>query len=262
MAVVRLDIGRWPGGAPVAQLRLARPDKRNALNLQMCRELLDAARELGGRDDIGCVVVEAEGPVFCAGADLSERREMTPDEIRTRRLLAFRAYDAIERLPMPAVAVVDGACVGSGCEIAAACDFTLASDRASFRYPEAQWGTVGATQRLPRIVGSRLAKELLFTGRVVESAEAAWIGLINRVVAHDELSSTVEDVVGQIVRAPFAALRQAKQVIDGAEGESRLGALAHELFAIEENLERADWKARITNGSSIAPAATDEPGNE
>jgi enoyl-CoA hydratase len=257
MAVVRMEVVNVAGGASIARLCLDRPESRNALNLEMCRALLVAATGLAARADVACVGGEAAGPVFCAGADLKERRGMDADAIRGRRLLAFRAYDAIERLPMPVIAAVDGPCVGSGCEIAAACDFIFASERASFRYPEAQWGTVGATQRLPRIVGSGLAKELLFTGRIVEAAEALRIGLVNRVVPAADLPRVVDETVGQIVRAPNAALRQAKRVIDGAAGESRYGALAHELFAIEENLDREDWKARMAGdaGTPGKPSA-------
>ena len=117
---------------------------------------------LAADDRVRVVIVRGSGSMFCAGADLKERQNMSADEVRSRRIKGFAAYHAIEALPQPAIAMVRGAAIGSGCEIAAACDFIVAADDASFRYPEIGWGTVGATQRLPRIVGRRIAKELLF----------------------------------------------------------------------------------------------------
>jgi len=154
----------------VATLTLNRPESRNALNLAMCEALVAAAQ--GVPESTRLVFVRASGPVFCAGADLKERQGMDEAQVRHRRMRAFAAYGALEALPMPAIAVVEGAAVGSGCEIAAACDFVVATPAASFRIPEAIRGTVGATQRLPRILGKRLAKDLLFTGRTLSAEEA------------------------------------------------------------------------------------------
>ena len=159
--------------AGVATITLNRPESRNALNLAMCEALRAAAEGAAADPALKLVVIRANGPVFCAGADLKERQGMNEDQVRARRLKAFAAYDALERLPMPAIAVVHAAAVGSGCEIAAACDFIVATPEASFRTPEALWGTVGATQRLPRVLGKRLAKDLMLaspTARLCGSA--------------------------------------------------------------------------------------------
>ncbi|HEY8249142.1 MAG TPA: enoyl-CoA hydratase/isomerase family protein, partial [Burkholderiales bacterium] len=133
----------------VATIALNRPDVRNALNLEMCDELLRVSKELVEKK-VRVVFVRGNGPVFCGGADLNERKGKSEDWIRARRMRAFAAYGALESLPMPCVALVHGAAIGSGVEIAAACDFIVATPDASFRTPEAQRGTVGATQRLPR----------------------------------------------------------------------------------------------------------------
>src|SRR6202007_1986505 len=98
--------------------------------------------------DVRLVFVRGNGPVFCGGADLNERKGKSEDWVRQRRVKAFTAYAALEALPMPCIALVHGAAIGSGVEIAAACDFIVATPDASFRTPEAQRGTVGATQRL------------------------------------------------------------------------------------------------------------------
>lgn len=227
----------------VARLTLDRPDARNALNNALCSELHGALLSLRDNSEIRVVLIDARGPVFCAGADLKERKDMDDDQIRARRLRAFALYDAIERCPMPIIAVIDGRAVGSGCEIAGACDFIIGSDRASFRYPEARWGTVGATQRLPRIVGRRLAKELMFTGREVDAAEALRIGLLNRIVPAAELAAAVDELANDIASAPPHAIRSAKRTLDQGLDDSRHGALALEILAIEENLNAGVWKA-------------------
>ncbi|HYF06927.1 MAG TPA: enoyl-CoA hydratase/isomerase family protein, partial [Acetobacteraceae bacterium] len=176
------------------------------------------------------------------GADLKERQGMSDDAVRARRLKAFAAYDALERLPMPTLAVVTGAAVGSGCEIAAACDFIVATPAASFRTPEALWGTVGATQRLARIIGKRLAKDMMFTGRALSAEEAREAGLVSRVIAPDALEEAIAGIAATIAKAPPAGLRLAKRCIDeGLERDPR-GALATEILAIEESLAAAEWK--------------------
>src|SRR5205823_10339855 len=155
-----------------ATIALDRPEARNALNLEMCLALLDATERAQTDSTVKMVFVRGNGPVFCGGADLKERQGKSEQWIRERRLKAFAAYEALEALPMPCIALVHGAAIGSGIEIAGACDFIVATPEASFRTPEAQRGTVGATQRLPRILGKRLAKDLMFTGRALSAEEA------------------------------------------------------------------------------------------
>jgi len=225
----------------VATLTLNRPEARNALNTALCEALLGATRRATA-DGARLLLLRARGPVFCAGADLKERQGMGDDAIRARRLKAFAAYDAIERLPMPVVAVVEGPAVGSGVEIAAAADFIAATPAASFRTPEALWGTVGATQRLPRVLGKRLAKDMMFTGRTLSSDDALAAGLVSRIVAPEALEETVAAIAATIAKAPPAALALAKRCIDeGLERDPR-GALATELMAIEESLAVAEWR--------------------
>ncbi len=237
----------------VATLTLNRPEARNALNNAMCGDLLGALMALAGDESVRLVLVRAHGPVFCAGADLKERQGMDEDAVRARRLKAFAVYHAIESLPMPAIAVVEGPAVGSGCEIAAACDFIVATAGASFRTPEALWGTVGATQRLPRILGKRLAKDMMFTGRTLSAPVALEAGLVARLVAAGELENTLVAIAATIVKAPPAALRLAKSCVDrGLELDPR-GALATELLAIEENLARNNWRAGIGGFGKDAP---------
>lgn len=225
----------------VVSLTLDRPEARNALNLALCAALLAACRRAEA-EAARLVFVRAAGPVFCAGADVKERAGMDEDAVRARRLRAFAAYAALEGLPMPTVAVVEGPAVGSGAEIAAACDFIVATPAASFRTPEALRGTVGATQRLPRVLGRRLAKDMMFTGRALAAEEALRHGLVSRLVAPDALEDTLAGIASAVAAAPPGALRLAKRCVDeGAELDPR-GALATEILAIEENLADGEWR--------------------
>ena len=223
-------------------ITLNRPQSRNALNLPMCEALLAAAQ--GMDDAVRLVLVRANGPVFCAGADLKERQGMDAAQVRERRMKGFAAYAALEALPMPAIAVVAGAAVGSGCEIAAACDFIVATPQASFRVPEALRGTVGATQRLPRILGKRLAKDLMFTGRTLGAEEAERHGLVARLVPAENLEAVLAEIGKAILDAPAQALRLAKRAIDRGVERDPQGALETELAAIEEQLAAGNWMGK------------------
>ena len=225
----------------VAMLALNRPEVRNALNLEMCDELLRLTKEISGQE-IRLVFIRGNGPAFCGGADLNERKGKSEQWIRERRLRAFAAYGALEALPMPCIALVHGAVIGSGVEIAAACDFIVATPSASFRTPEAQRGTVGATQRLPRILGKRLAKDLMFTGRAMTAEEARTAGLVARVVEdlHKEAS-----VIGEaILKAPPLALKLAKRTIDRGLELDPAGALQAEIEAIDQQLAAGQWMGK------------------
>ena len=228
----------------VATVTLNRPESRNALNLEMCDRLISVSQEIAANADIRLVLLGANGPVFCAGADLKERQGMSEAQVRERRMKGFAAYAALEALPMPAIAVVQGPVVGSGCEIAAACDFIVATPDASFRTPEALRGTVGATQRLPRILGKRLAKDMMFTGRVLGAEEAREAGLVSRLVPAAELEEMLLRMTAEILKAPQGVLRLAKRCIDRGVELDPQGALDTEIAAIEEQLSSGSWMGK------------------
>ena len=228
----------------VATLTLNRPESRNALNLEMCERLVEFAGQCSSNADIKLLFVRANGPVFCAGADIKEREGMNEAQVRERRMKGFAAYAALEALPMPAVAVVSGPAVGSGCEIACACDFIVATPAASFRTPEAIRGTVGATQRLPRILGKRLAKDMMFTGRILMAGEAREAGLVSRLVPTAGLEEVLNDIENEILKAPSGSLRLAKRCIDRGVELEPAGALQTEIAAIEEQLASGSWMGK------------------
>ena len=161
---------------------------------------------------------------------------MSVDQVRARRLKAFAAYHALEALPMPVIAVVHGAALGSGVEISAACDFIVATPEAIFGTPEALRGTIGATQRLPRVIGKRLAKDLMFTGRRLTAAEAQAAGFVSRVVEQEKLEHELANISQSVMVASPEAIRYAKQCIDRGFELNPHGALGVELMAIEAQL--------------------------
>ena len=228
----------------VATLTLNRPESRNALNLAMCDGIIEAGKAACADDSIKLFLVRANGPAFCAGADLKERQGMSAAQVRERRMKGFAAYAALEALPMPSIAVVQGPAVGSGCEIAGACDFIVATPAASFRTPEALRGAVGATQRLPRILGKRLAKDMMFTGRTLGAQEAKAAGLIARLVSASELEEVLADIKSKILNAPSGSLRLAKRCIDRGVERNPEDALAIEIAAIEEQLAGGSWMGK------------------
>jgi enoyl-CoA hydratase/carnithine racemase len=231
----------------IARVVLNRAAARNALNLAMCHELREAFAALDGDAAIRVVLLQAEGPVFCAGADLKERQGKDENWVRQRRLASFAAYDAIERCSKPVVALVQGPVVGSGGEISMSCDFIVASTAASFQFPEPKWGTVGATQRLQRVIGKRRAKELLFTSRILPVEEAYALGLVARVVAPDALEQTGREIAETIASAPPLAMALTKQAIDLGEEMTLTNGIRVEMAAIERNLADGGWRKGLDN---------------
>ena len=226
----------------VATLALDRPQARNALNLEMCEALLAQLGECSRNENVRVVFIRGNGPVFCGGADLKERSGKDQAWIRERRMKAFAAYEAIEALPMPCVALVHGAVIGSGVEIAAACDFVVAMPNATFTTPEAQRGTVGATQRLPRILGKRLAKDMMYTGRALTAAEAREAGFVTRISS--DLDKARDDIAAAILKAAAQPMRLAKRSIDRGVELDPAGARQVEIEAIEEQLASGKFMGR------------------
>ncbi len=234
----------------VAVVTLNRPESRNALNLPMCRRLIEIFSSLDDHPDVRAVALRGGGPVFCAGADLKERHDKDESWIRNRRLASFDAYRHIENCGKPVVALVHGAVVGSGGEMAMASDFIYASSDVLFKFPEVHWGTVGATQRLQRVIGKRKAKELLFTNGTLTADDAQRYGLVQRVFATDELFTRGLETARTMANAPAMSARLTKQAIDLGSEVTLEEGIGIEMKAIERNLADGGWRDGLTRFSA------------
>lgn len=225
---------------PVALVTLDRPAARNALDLPLCVALRDAFVALDADPATRVVLLDAAGPVFCAGADLKERQGRDEAWVRSRRLASFAAYDAIERCRVPVIAVVAGPCIGSGGEIALACDCAVGGPAATFRFPEPLWGTVGATQRLQRAIGKRRAKALLYTGRAMTADEALALGILVQLAS--DPAAAARAMADAIAAAPPLAIALTKQAVDLGEEVPLTTGIRIELAAIERMLADGGWR--------------------
>lgn len=202
----------------VATITFNRPKALNALNMALLLELEDALTQIKNDGAIQVLVLTGEGEkAFVAGADISEIAKFTPLQGRNFAQLGHRIFSAIESLPVPVIAAVNGFALGGGLEIALACDFIYASENAKFGLPEITLGLIpgfGGTQRLPRLIGKNMAKELMFTGSMVSAEQALTIGIVNKVVPQAALMDEVLKTAGIIAARGKVSLRAAKQTIN------------------------------------------------
>jgi len=208
----------------IAILTINRPDKLNALNRQVIAEIASAAEEVWHRPGVNVLILTGAGEKsFVAGADIAEMRDMRLEDARAFARAGHQALDALEALPIPVIAAVNGFALGGGCELALACDFIYASDRAKFGQPEVKLGVIpgfGGTQRLLRRVGNAMARELVMTGAMIDAQEALRIGLVNKVLPHVEVLDAARATAKVIASMGPLAVAEAKKVM--REGEGRL----------------------------------------
>jgi enoyl-CoA hydratase/carnithine racemase len=251
-----VHVERRPDG--VAVVRLDNP-KVNALSTGLLAQLEAAAGSLTD-DPPGAVVVTGGDRLFAAGADISEFGG--PDEARTVGAAFSRALDAVAGIPRAVIAAISGFALGGGCELALACDLRIASERAKLGQPEILLGIIpggGGTQRLARLIGPSRAKELILTGRQVGADEALRIGLVDEVVAPDELDGRALALAAELAAGAVVAQGLAKRAVDdGLDGPLAAGlALEQDLFAevfgtedartgVASFLEHGPGKARFT----------------
>ena len=227
-------------------LTIHRPEKLNALNALVLHEMRLAIEELRGRHETRVLVVTGAGEkAFVAGADISEMSAMRLEEARAFARSGHVTLDALEQLPVPVIAAVNGFALGGGCEIALACDFIYAAENAKFGQPEVKLGVIpgfGGTQRLLRRVGVAMAKEIVFTGRTLSAQEALAIGLVNKVVPQAELMSAVRATAAMIAEMGPLAVAEAKKVIREGEGRLLKDANTIEIEGFAGLFETADQK--------------------
>lgn len=203
----------------VATITLNRPAQMNAMSRALLDQLLECLDQIAVRRDIRAVIVTGAGErAFCAGADLKERAGMSAEETRAFLMRIRRVMDFVERLPMPTIAAIDGVAFGGGCELALACDIRIVSRRAQIGLTECGLGIIpgaGGTQRLPRLIGPSLAKELIFTARRLDAASAMAVGLANHVVDDGLALGKAKELAEEICRCAPLAVEAAKAAIEG-----------------------------------------------
>jgi enoyl-CoA hydratase len=254
--VLREDSGR------VAILTVNRPDKLNALSQEVRDRMLAHLDAIAADDAIGVVVVTGAGEkAFIAGADIGEFEGRSPFDQR-EAMASPRIFDAMASYPKPVIAMINGFCLGGGCELAMSCDLRIAAESARFGQPEIKLGLIpggGGTQRLPRLAGMGHAMRLILSGDMIPAAEAKEIGLVELVVPGAELRERTLELAGRIAAMSPLTLRVAKQALRASE---RLGieeGLAYErdlfclCFSTEDMKEgvaaflekrRAEWRGR------------------
>ncbi len=221
----------------VAIITINRPEKRNALNIKTREEGAAALDELHDDQEIGVVVFTGAGDkAFIAGADIAEfanRTALTQRDIMTARSL----FTAVDSFPKPVIAMVNGYCLGGGCELALACDLRIASETASFGQPEINLGIIpggGGTQRLTRLIGEGKAMELILTGDIIDAKTAYTLGLVNTVVPAADLEAKTMELANRIAEKSPIALQMAKEAVKLASRSNLDEGLRREvdLFAL------------------------------
>ena len=202
----------------LAHLVLNRPDVLNAIDNTMGEELEAACRELAADESTWLIILRGAGErAFSAGADLKARRDFSPEQWAAQRELFRHMFKQLRQIPQPMIAAVHGYALGGGTELAMSADFIVASDDAVFGLTEVSLGIIpggGGTQNLPRMIGRNRAKELIFCARRIPASEAQQLGLVNHVVAREQLLPTATMIAHEILKNSPFAVRQAKWAID------------------------------------------------
>jgi len=233
----------------VGLITINRPDKLNALNIQTRAEGAAAFDEMREDEEVRVVVITGAGEkAFVAGADIAEfegRTAVTQRDVMTARSL----FTAVDTFPKPVIAMINGYCLGGGCELALSCDLRVASEAARFGQPEIKLGIIpggGGTQRLTRLIGEGKAMELILTGDMIDAQTAFQFGLVNRVVAAADLEAKTMELANRIAEMSPVALRMAKEAVKAASRSNLDEGLRREvdLFALCFSSEDKDEGVR------------------
>jgi enoyl-CoA hydratase len=248
----------------VAVIKFNRPKALNAINPDVLAELTDALDKIEADTSLKALVLTGEGErAFVAGADISHMMKFSPLEALNFSRDGHGAFFRLENLPIPVIACVNGFALGGGAEIAMACDFIYASENAKFGQPEINLGIMpgfGGTQRLTRLVGKAMAKELCMTGAIIDAAEAMRIGLVNKVFPPEKLWEETMKTANTLASKGKVSMRAVKWCIDrGADVDLRSGCRmeadnfgicmaspdAHEGMAAFVNKEKVEFKGGL-----------------
>lgn len=228
----------------IVEMRLERPEARNAIGREMLQGLRSAIEKVKADATANVVLLASSVPkVFCAGADLKERRLMSPCEVREFVNSLRSTFLSFEALSIPTIAIVEGAAFGGGLELALSCDLRICGENATFSLPETGLAIIpgaGGTQRLPRIVGKSRAKELIFTGRRFDAVEAVTMGVVNYCVPAGEAYKRALELAQEINQKGPLAIRMAKKAINQGMEVDLSAGLAVEEECYEQVLHTQD----------------------
>lgn len=235
----------------IVTVTVNRPKAMNAINMELMKELEAFFAGLADAPEADVVIFTGSGEkAFVAGADIKEMAVMDHESGRAWALLGERVTSLIEKAPQPVIAAVNGYALGGGCELALACDFRYASANAQLGQPEAKWGInacFGGTQRLARAVGAPMAKELLYTARFIDAAEALRIGLVNRVLPDKAaLMEAALATAKEIQRSGKCAVRYTKLLVNDGRDADIDKAIAAEAQYFGLCFDDPEQKARMT----------------
>jgi enoyl-CoA hydratase/carnithine racemase len=229
----------------VARLMLNRPDRLNAISPELLEDLDRACAAVEGDPGVRAVTLTAAGRVFCAGADLRAVKELSPDPRRWDAFMGLwhRVFDRIEALPVPVIAGVQGLALAGGLELVLVADLVVADEGARLGDQHANFGLVaggGGSQRLPRLIGARRAKELMFLGGWLGAAEALAWGLVNRVAPAGAVATVVEEMAGTVAAGSGSANRTVKALVNRSFDTELREGLALERRLVAEHMRSAD----------------------
>ncbi|MEG6522071.1 short-chain-enoyl-CoA hydratase [Desulfotomaculum sp. 1211_IL3151] len=234
----------------IALLTINRPKALNALNPEVLKEIGQAVDVITADDEIFVVILKGAGEkAFVAGADITAMQNMNALEARAFAILGQDVFKKLEYMNKPVIAAINGFTLGGGCELAMACDIRVATEKSKFGQPEAGLGVTpgfAGTQRLPRLVGKGRAKELIYTCDIIGAADAHRMGLVNHVVAEDQLLDFCKAMAGRIASKGQVAVRLCKAAIDqGLEMDADKG-MAYEAEVFGLCFATADQKEGMT----------------
>ena len=202
----------------IAIITINRPDALNALNAETIDEILQCLEDIAKDDNVRAVILTGAGPkAFCAGADIKAMKGMTALDARKLSQMGYKLCKAIENLEKPVIAAINGYALGGGLEVAMACDLRIASEKARMGQTEINIGLIpgwGGTQRLPRLVGKTLAKEMVFTGKMIDAQTAYQRGLVNEVVPPEQLMDAAKEMAKELASKAPVALKLSKMLIN------------------------------------------------
>ncbi|MGG0656624.1 enoyl-CoA hydratase [Rummeliibacillus pycnus] len=228
----------------IANLTLSRAEAANALSVQMLRELKETLEIIQYHQEVRVVIVTGQGEkAFCAGADLKERNGMNEIEVRKTVAMIGQTVNMFESLAQPVIAAINGVAFGGGLELALACDIRIASSQAKLGLTEASLGIIpgaGGTQRLPRLIGLGKAKELIYTARRLSAEEAKDYGIVEHVVAPEELVLKAKELASEMAKNAPLSLVQAKKAMNQGMQTDIATALQIETLAYSRLLQTED----------------------